>query len=127
MKIKTGLAGKRGEAAVAEFLTRQGHTVLDLNWRCGHLEVDIVTLDELGLHFVEVKTRSLSALREPQENVGYVKQRRLAAAARQYLAKKKGKIGAVEVFFDVAAVIYTDNHLEIKYFPNAFIPMETYF
>lgn len=110
---------------MAEFLANNGHVVLDLNWRCGHLEVDVVTMDRLGLHFVEVKTRSSSAVIEPQENVGFVKQRRLAEAARRYLTKNGGRFGAMEVFFDVAAVIDDGKCLEIKYFPNAFVPIMT--
>lgn len=119
------LTGRRGEAAVAEYLEERGHKVLDMNWRSGHLELDVVTLDRHGLHFVEVKTRSPNASREPQENVGFVKQRRIAEAARRYLARKGGKIGDVEAFFDVAAVTYCRNSLKIRYFPNAFIPMLT--
>ena len=116
-------SGSRGEAAVAEYLTEHGHTILDRNWRCGHLELDIVSMDKLGLHFVEVKTRSSDEALAPQEAVGAVKMKRLSAASKMYLSRKGSRLGGSEVFFDIAAVLDRDNHLEINYFPNAFLPL----
>ena len=116
-------SGSRGDAAVAEYLTEHGHTILDRNWRCGHLELDIVSMDKLGLHFVEVKTRSSDEALAPQEAVGAVKMKRLSAAAKMYLSRKGSRLGGSEVFFDIAAVLDRDNHLEINYFPNAFLPL----
>ncbi|MDY6277767.1 MAG: YraN family protein [Bacteroidales bacterium] len=116
------MTGKRGEAAVAGFLAAKGHKIVARNWRSGHLELDIVSLDGSGLHFVEVKTRTSSDIAAPQENVGAVKQRRLAEAAKRFLAGSRGQFWGMEVFFDIAAVLDCDNHLEINYFPNAFIP-----
>ena len=125
MMTVSGTRGKRGEDAVAEFLIAAGHTVLDRNWRSGHLELDLVSIDKSGLHFVEVKTRRLSAGENaaPQESVGTVKQRRLVEAAKRYLAKKDGRIGDVEVFFDVAAVIDNGGSLDITYYPDDFLPI----
>lgn len=123
MRNGTALTGRRGEAAVADYLTAKGHTIVARNWRCGHLELDIVSLDKTGLHFVEVKTRSTAIFAAPQENVGYVKQRRLEIAAKRFLASSQGRFWGMEIFFDIAAVIDRDNHLEINYFPNAFMPI----
>lgn len=39
-----GALGKQGEDEVCQYLIRHGHTILDRNWRYGHLEIDIVTL-----------------------------------------------------------------------------------
>ena len=108
-------SGSRGEAAVAEYLTEHGHTILDRNWRCGHLELDIVSMDKLG--------RSSDEALAPQEAVGAVKMKRLSAAAKMYLSRKGSRLGGSEVFFDIAAVLDRDNHLEINYFPNAFLPL----
>ena len=49
--------GRRGEDIACKYLLDHGHTVVDRNWRSGHLEIDIVTVDPAGLHFVEVKSR----------------------------------------------------------------------
>ncbi len=123
MRKKTALTGKRGEAAVADYLTAMGHAILARNWRSGHLELDIVSLDDEGLHFVEVKTRTSDCIAQPEESVGYAKQRRLEVAAKRFLTSGGGRFYGREVFFDVASVIDNDNHLEISYFPNAFIPI----
>ena len=122
MRTNTSLTGRRGEAAVADYLTAMGHTVLARNWRSGHLEIDLVSEDKKGLHFVEVKTRSSACFAQPEENVGYVKQKRLVTAAKRFLASSGGRFWGVEVFFDIAAVIDNSNCLEINYFPQAFIP-----
>ena len=49
--------GKFGEDEVAAFLIGRGHTVLERNWRSGHLEIDLITEAADGIHFVEVKSR----------------------------------------------------------------------
>ena len=49
--------GRHGEDLVCRFLMESGHCILERNFRCGHLEIDIITLDRNGIHFVEVKTR----------------------------------------------------------------------
>ena len=69
--------GRRGEDIACKYLLDRGHTVVDRNWRSGHLEIDVVTVDPAGLHFVEVKSRVAPATAAPEENVGYLKQRRI--------------------------------------------------
>ncbi len=116
--------GRIGEDAVAAYLIRNGHTILQQNWRSGHLEVDIISLDERGLHFVEIKTRHGGELTSPEEKVGLAKQKRIIKAANSYLHKLENtKTGGLEVFFDVAAVKIDGGNIEIKYFPEAYIPL----
>ena len=40
--------GNLGEELACEYLQRHGHTLLKRNWRSGHLEIDIITLDKDG-------------------------------------------------------------------------------
>ena len=47
--------GKKGEDIACRLLEEKGHTILERNWRSGHLEIDIISLDQDGIHFVEVK------------------------------------------------------------------------
>lgn len=117
--------GRRGEDAACGYLLSHGHTILERNWRCGHLEIDIVSLDPAGLHFVEVKSRVAPAAADPEENVGYHKQRRIAAAARVYLhsGHKMSQFADVEVFFDVFSIIFAGEKVEVNYFPRAYIPI----
>ncbi|HAW06425.1 MAG TPA: endonuclease, partial [Rikenellaceae bacterium] len=39
-----GEFGRRGEDEACMYLVSQGHTILERNWRCGHLEIDVITL-----------------------------------------------------------------------------------
>jgi putative endonuclease len=117
--------GRRGEDIACKYLLDRGHTVVDRNWRSGHLEIDIVTVDPAGLHFVEVKSRVAPAPAAPEENVGYLKQRRIVAAAKRYLhsGEKMSHFGQMEVFFDVFSVIFEGEKVEVSWFPQAYIPI----
>ena len=86
----------------------------------GHLEIDIITLDRNGIHFVEVKTRRAPVSGNVSESVGPVKQRRLAAAAARYLRQRRWD---GECFFDVATVVFRGRDTEIRYIPEAFVPV----
>lgn len=124
--------GKKGEETACKFLMDNGHTILERNWRTGHLEIDIISYDEYGIHFVEVKTRRPPLQAEPQDSVTAAKQKRIASAARKYLASASGKgsVGAVqknisdcECMFDVIAVVIEDGNTRINYYPDAYYPV----
>lgn len=117
--------GRLAEDMACGYLTAHGHTVLARNWRSGHLEIDIISLDGEGLHFVEVKSRVAPVSASPEDNVGYRKQKRLVSAAQHYLhsAEKKALLEQKEVFFDVFSVIFEGGKAEMQYFPQAFIPI----
>lgn len=119
-----GEFGRRGEDEACMYLVSQGHTILERNWRCGHLEIDVITLAGDGIHFVEVKSRVAPVQGEPQDAVTAAKQQHIASAARRYLSKKSPVLGNdLEVLFDVAAVTYDGDNVEINYFPSAFVPI----
>jgi len=119
-----GKTGRKGEDIVCQYLTELGHTILDRNWRSGHLELDIVSLASDGLHFVEVKSRKAPVMAAPQENVGPVKQRRIATAASRYLALKDKRLPQdLDAWLDVAAVTFDSEGARVEYFPNAYTPM----
>ncbi len=116
--------GKRGEDEVCQYLIAHGHTVLERNWRSGHLEIDIISLAHDGIHFVEVKSRVAPVQGEPQDAVTASKQRHIASAAGRYMSMKSGTLGSsLEVWFDVAAVTYKGADIELCYFPAAYVPM----
>lgn len=52
MKGKNAL-GRHGEDETCQYLIDHGHTILERNWRYGHLEIDIISLAGDGIHFVE--------------------------------------------------------------------------
>ena len=117
--------GRMAENLACEYLLARGHSILERNWRSGHLEIDIISLDPAGLHFVEVKGRVAPAQAGPEENVGYWKQRRIVSAATRYLHsdEKRSLLAQHEVFFDVFSVIFEGERTEVNYFPQAYIPI----
>ena len=116
--------GIAGENTACRYLESIGHTILERNYRSGHCEIDIISADPEGIHFVEVKTRQRSVQAPPQENVGRIKQQRLARAALGYLNTAKGlPYGNMECFFDVAAVTFEGEAADIEWIPNAYIPL----
>ncbi len=116
--------GKKGEAIACGLLVSMGHVILERNWRSGHLEIDIISYDPYGIHFVEVKTRSRSIQAPPQENVGRQKQRRIVKAAQSFMKTKKGlPYGGYEYNFDIVAVTFEDGSCRTEWFPQAYIPM----
>ena len=86
-----------------------------------HLELDIVSEAADGVHFVEVKARTAPVTTTVLDQVNAVKQKRISAAAGQYLNKKhmEGK----EVFFDIVSVLFDGEQTVVRYFPQAWIPM----
>ncbi len=116
--------GKTGEDMACEMLMDMGHIILERNWRSGHLEIDIISHDPSGIHFVEVKTRSRSIQAQPQENVDRQKQRRIAKAAQNYLRTRRGlPYGNHECSFDIVAVTFEGGRAKTEWFPQAYIPL----
>lgn len=117
--------GRRGEDVACEFLTGKGHTIVERNYRSGHLEIDIITLDKDGVHFVEVKSRVAPVAVSPEENVTAAKQKKVADAALRYLHTSKDKrlSADLEVNFDVVAVTFDGGGEIVEWFPNAYYPM----
>ena len=104
-----------------DFLETRGHQILDRNWRAGHLEIDIVSEGPDGLHFVEVKARTTPVTTSVSDQVNPVKQKRISAAALQYLKKKH--MSGKEIFFDIVSVLFDQGETRVRYYPQAWIPM----
>jgi putative endonuclease len=80
--------GTAKEALARRYLERQGLRLVARNWRCRHGEIDLVMLDRAGdgeLVFVEVRYRRSERFGGALASVDGHKQRRLLAAAGQYL------------------------------------------
>lgn len=114
--------GRNGEDIACRFLEGNGHVILERNFRSGHLEIDIISLDCHGIHFVEVKTRKLSVQAPPQDSVNRQKQRRIVAAAKRFLNSNQ-QISPEECFFDVIAITYKEDAVHTEWIPQAFTPI----
>lgn len=119
--LSSSKIGEAGEQMACDFLQTQGHHILDRNWRSGHLELDIVSEGPDGVHFVEVKARTAPVTTTVLDQVNTVKQKRISAAALQYL--NKNHLDGKEVYFDIVSVLFDGKETTVRYFPQAWIPM----
>lgn len=125
MKTERQNVGRRGEDLACRYLENLGHRVVARNWRCSHLEIDIITLEAGTLHFVEVKSRTAPLLAEPQANVNYRKKCRIARAAEAFLHSDvcRNLPPAPEVSLDVVTVVFYSERFSINFIPNAYLPV----
>lgn len=115
--INTLLIGRQGEEAAREHLRRLGHEIMELNWRSGHHEIDIISrAPDHSIHFVEVKTRHYGSLTTPAEAITRAKIRHLVSAANHYVELHEVQS---EVWIDLASVIsHPDGHMDVELVPD---------
>ena len=78
--------GKLGEALACDELRRRGYSILATRHRTRFGEIDIVSLREGRVAFVEVKARKSSRHGDAADAVTSAKRRRISAMALDYLA-----------------------------------------
>ena len=94
--------GAAGEVLAARFLRERGYTLLTSNYRTRRGEIDIIACDRTYILFVEVKAREEGSLYAPREAVTAAKQRRIVAAALQYLQEQPTTL---QPRFDVIEIV----------------------
>jgi putative endonuclease len=77
--------GKQGENLAHKWLIENGYSVLHVNWRHKHLEVDFIVSKNNILYFFEIKTRTSKKFGNPEESVTAKKMNNLKLAAEEYL------------------------------------------
>ena len=116
--------GKSGETAALEYLQGKGYIILDTNWRRGKLELDIIAKTDDELVFVEVKTRSVHSLIDPESAVDKAKIRNIVTAADIYMKMSPIDLPAR---FDIISIISHELRFEIDHIEDAFYPpLNTY-
>ncbi|KAA5536659.1 YraN family protein [Taibaiella lutea] len=110
--------GKSGESIACKYLQEKGHVILELNFRFGHKEIDIISLDKDILVFTEIKSRRNYTFGFPEEAVTPRKQGFLKVAAEEYCLDKPQYI---KIRFDVISLIIQSGIVkEIMHFEDAF-------
>jgi len=117
----SGARGAEGERLAAEFLREKfGYQIVVQNWRNPHErreEIDLVCLDHEVLVFVEVKTRSATALVPGFFAVDDRKKRALRRAIRAYLTQLGRRTRTFR--FDIAEVVMAGNTApQVLHFQN---------
>lgn len=95
--------GSIGEDIAADYLVKNGFTLLDRNYRSGRYgEIDIIAIEREYICFIEVKTRTCSLFGTPIEAVGYEKRQKIKALAWMYIKQKN--LGVRNMRFDIVEV-----------------------
>jgi len=132
-KINTVEKGKEAESLAASWLEKRGLVVLERNWRCHHLEIDIIAEGPMlsaqtslpvnnpqrFLHIVEVRSRADNSLVEPDLTVDDKKQKFLINAADAYIRSHRIHL---ETIFDIIGIRTSDTGESISFRPDAFRP-----
>ncbi len=99
--------GVLGEKLAADYLEKNGYTIIDKNVRISKNEIDIIAEDDSFLVFIEVKTRSVqhegsSLYGSPARAVDSKKRSNTVTAAIGYLrthyTQKQPRIDVIEVY-----------------------------
>jgi putative endonuclease len=98
---RTGLCGER---IAAEYLRLLDFEIIEMNARCGRLEIDIVAAEDGCLVFVEVKTRKNLSFGGAVEAVGRRKLLNMRRAAAIYLSRLPAGVFYREIRVDVVAI-----------------------
>ncbi|MBR1593965.1 MAG: YraN family protein [Alloprevotella sp.] len=113
--------GQQGEQKAVDYLQHFGYSILERNWRSGHLELDIVAKWRDTIVFVEVKTRSHES--EEFTALGAITQAKCLAcvyAANSYMEEHPG---VTDFRFDVITVVGTSpENFVVRHYENAFNP-----
>ena len=93
--------GKKAEQAAANYLEMRGYTILEMNWRRPHTEVDIIARKKNTIYFVEVKYRKTDAQGGGLDYVTTSKLQRMRRGAESWVTDSKYdgqyQLAAIEV------------------------------
>jgi putative endonuclease len=115
---ETDNLGKKGEAIAKDYLINNGYQILDVNWRWGHKEVDIVARIGAEIIMMEVKTRDQNYAMEPWKSVTPNKIRNIVEVAEHWLRYNRIDL---ETRFDVISIVVRrdGNHI-LEHIEGAF-------
>lgn len=89
--VTTRAIGDKGETAAANELVRQGHTIIERNWKTKYCEIDIISQKNDTLYFTEVKHRKNDSAGGGLNAITPKKLRQMQFAATFYLHTQRIK------------------------------------
>jgi len=110
--------GAYGQKLAENYLTSNGFTIIERNFRCRSGEIDVVAWDDDYIAFIEVKYRRSLTHGYPREAVGYHKQKHIRRVASYYIMTKQ--LSNQDFRFDVLEIVDIDGNPEITLIKNAF-------
>jgi putative endonuclease len=111
--------GKLGEQLAAEFLRKKDHIILQQNFVWEKAEIDIITIKDGKIVFVEVKTRVSPYLNDPALMVPLKKWRQIMKAADHFMKERTDDLTAQ---FDIISVVTNQEYTMIDHYDQAYIP-----
>ncbi|PIS33168.1 MAG: hypothetical protein COT39_00635 [Parcubacteria group bacterium CG08_land_8_20_14_0_20_48_21] len=97
------LLGRTGEEIAAVYLTNKGYRIIEMNWKTGVGEIDIIAQKDAMRVCVEVKTRKTKDFGYPEESVTAKKREKLRKLAeiyqRLHRLKKFPRIDVVSIIY----------------------------
>jgi putative endonuclease len=111
-------SGAWGEDLALRYLTRQGYTLVERNFRKRRGEIDLIVRNGQTLVFVEVKLRRSTGFGDPLEAVTARKQATIRSLAEQYLADNQLDFDTLR--FDVVGILATHTGTRIDHIEDAF-------
>jgi putative endonuclease len=120
MNLVTHSVGRQGERLAEAHLVAQGARVLERNYRVDSGEIDLLLEHEGELVAVEVKTRDVHDLAQPEEAVHWTQLRRIARALTTYAmqadyADQPWRIDVVVVLIEPDGSVCRLDHLRSVY------------
>ena len=112
--------GAYGESLAVNYLKKEQYEILDMNYRFGRNEVDIIAMYNGYIRFIEVKTRVTAEIGEPWRAVTPAKQKQIIKVANQYVISNSIDL---EVKFDVVSIVTNSYRTNVELIQDAFIPM----
>jgi len=109
--------GKDGENIAADFLEKNGLSIIRKNYRTVFGEIDIIAKDREVIVFVEVKTRADDSFAHPFEAVNQKKREKIRKAALCFMKGQKREFPAR---FDVLSITSYRGETRIEHIKDAF-------
>jgi putative endonuclease len=110
--------GRKGEKIALNLLQKKKFQIREKGFRMFRGEIDIIADDGDDLVFIEVKSRRGNQFGHPEDSVTPAKQRQIKKIAAGYLFKHD--IQDKPCRFDVIAITFFENKVDLIHFEDAF-------
>jgi len=114
---RNSLLGRIGEEIAANYLVKQGFSILDRNWKSKyHYELDIIAFKDNLIHVIEVKTRMDGFLIDPQRAFTIQKLKKLSRGIQLYKMLHRLDFDAV---IDGIRIVYrSEDDYDLTFLPD---------
>lgn len=113
--------GNWGEKIALDYLELEGYDLISTNYHTRYGEIDIVTIKDNVIYFIEVKTRSSNSFGMPEDSISSAKREKLLITASLFLEENPDLPDVWQ--FDLITIEgkYHSNNPKITHFRNAIV------